>query len=275
MTVELLNREEELTKTDRRILDFISGHPEEFLFSSIGQLAERLQVSEATISRFARHAGYRDFKELKQHVMDKNSGKGPAKKMAATLLKEESFRVESWLRYQQECLQKTMEEMDEEAFERAAGAVAGARRVFIHAKNASGAMGELLFFRLRRSGIDVTRIPASGSEMLEGLAQAKEGDLVVFFAFSKLSAESRIILDYQRQAGYQTLCFTARSYLPKEDSADISLYVYRGEAGEYHSMAAPAAMIDALVLAVSEKLESHTAENLNRIHQLKERYRKR
>ena len=184
MTVELLNREEELTKTDRRILDFISGHPEEFLFSSIGQLAERLQVSEATISRFARHAGYRDFKELKQHVMDKNSGKGPAKKMAATLLKEESFRVESWLRYQQECLQKTMEEMDEEAFERAAGAVAGARRVFIHAKNASGAMGELLFFRLRRSGIDVTRIPASGSEMLEGLAQAKEGDLVVFFAFS-------------------------------------------------------------------------------------------
>lgn len=142
-------------------------------------------------------------------------------------------------------------------------------------KNASGAMGELLFFRLRRSGIDVTRIPASGSEMLEGLAQAKEGDLVVFFAFSKLSAESRIILDYQRQAGYQTLCFTARSYLPKEDSADISLYVYRGEAGEYHSMAAPAAMIDALVLAVSEKLESQTAENLNRIHQLKERYRKR
>ena len=59
-------------------------------------------------------------------MMDKNSGKGPAKKMAATLLKEESFRVESWLRYQQECLQKTMEEMDEEAFERAAGAVAGA-----------------------------------------------------------------------------------------------------------------------------------------------------
>lgn len=275
MTVELLNREEELTKTDRRILDFISGHPEEFLFSSIGQLAERLQVSEATISRFARHAGYRDFKELKQHVMDKNSGKGPAKKMAATLLKEESFRVESWLRYQQECLQKTMEEMDEGSFERAAGAVAGARRVFIHAKNASGAMGELLFFRLRRSGIDVARIPASGSEMLEGLAQAKEGDLVVFFAFSKLSAESRIILDYQRQAGYQTLCFTARNYLPKEDCADISLYVYRGEAGEYHSMAAPAAMIDALVLAVSEKLESQTAENLNRIHQLKERYRKR
>ena len=34
-------------------------------------------------------------------------------------------------------------------------------------------------------------------------------------------------------------------------------------------------MIDALVLAVSEKLESQTAENLNRIHQLKERYRKR
>lgn len=275
MTVELLGSEEELTKTDRRILDFISGHPEEFLFSSIGQLAKRLQVSDATISRFARHAGYRDFKELKQHVMDKNSGKGPAKKMAATLLKEGTFNAATWLRFQQECLQKTMDGMDGEAFEQAACAVAGARRVFIHAKNASGAMGELLFFRLRRSGVDVARIPSSGSEMLEGLAQAKEEDLVIFFAFSKLSAESRIILDCQREAGYQTVAFTARSYLPKEDSADISLYVYRGEAGEYHSMAAPAAMIDALVLAVSEKRESQTAENLNRIHQLKERYRKK
>ena len=48
MTVELLNREEELTKTDRRILDFISGHPEEFLFSSIGQLAER-QIGRAHV----------------------------------------------------------------------------------------------------------------------------------------------------------------------------------------------------------------------------------
>ena len=103
--------------------------------------------------------------------------------MAATLLKEEPFRVESWLRYQQECLQKTMEEMDEEAFERAAGAVAGARRVFIHAKKRLGSHGRTALFRLRRSGIDVTRIPASGSEMLEGWPRRRKAIWLSFSPF--------------------------------------------------------------------------------------------
>ena len=54
MTVELLKKEEELTRADRKILEFIGSNTEEFLFLGIGQLAERLEVSEATISRFER-----------------------------------------------------------------------------------------------------------------------------------------------------------------------------------------------------------------------------
>ncbi len=61
----------------------------------IGQLAERLEVSEATISRFARHAGYRDFKHLKQSVMQQSREKGPARKIARTLQKEEVFRLQN------------------------------------------------------------------------------------------------------------------------------------------------------------------------------------
>ena len=88
-------------------------------------------------------------------------------------------------------------------------------------------------------------LPSGGSELLEGLAQAGEGDLVVLFSFSKVSWEGRTILDYQKQAGYRTLAFTSRSYLPEDQRADINLFAYRGEPKEYHSMAAPAALLDA------------------------------
>ena len=53
------------TKSDLKIMDFIENYTDEFLFMSIGQLAERLGMSEATVSRCARHLGYRDFKEMK------------------------------------------------------------------------------------------------------------------------------------------------------------------------------------------------------------------
>ena len=96
-------------------------------------------------------------------------------------------------------------------------------------------------FRLRRLGIEVVLLPSGGSEVLEGLSQARSDDLVVLFSFSKVSREGRMILAYQKQARYRTLAFTSRSYLPEDERADMNLFVYRGEAKEYHSMTAPAA----------------------------------
>ena len=47
----------ELTRAEQKILDYINTNTDTFLFSSIGQLAERLELSDATVSRFARHVG--------------------------------------------------------------------------------------------------------------------------------------------------------------------------------------------------------------------------
>ena len=42
-------------------------------------------------------------------------------------------------------------------------------------------------FRLRRLGIEAVLLPSGGSEVLEGLSQARSDDLVVLFSFSKVS----------------------------------------------------------------------------------------
>ena len=65
---------------------------------------------------------------------------------------------------QRYCLEKTLELLDPAQFDRAAQAVAGAKRVFVYAKNASRSMAELLAFRLRRIGVDVHAIPAGGKQ---------------------------------------------------------------------------------------------------------------
>ena len=108
--------------------------------------------------------------------------------------------------------------------------------------------------------------------MVEGLALAGAGDLVVTFGFSKLSAEGRTILAMREQAGYRTLLFTGRVYQEPEQQADINLYVCRGEANEYHSMTAPAFVVDALVLAVSAQLGDAAVRRLETIRRFKETY---
>lgn len=257
----------ELTRAEQKILDYINTNTDAFLFSSIGQLAQQLELSDATVSRFARHVGCRDFKALKALVMEQASG--PAVKMAGTLQQEESFSPQSWLTRQQEYLEKTAQLLSTQEFKTAVEAICSARTVFLHGKNASAALAQLLHFRLRRVGVRVSLLPSGGAELLEGLIQAGPEDLVVLFSFSKLSREGRILLEQSRVFGYHTLALVGRTCLPAEERAEISLFAYRGTEKEYHSMAAPAALVDALVIAVTERLGAKGTERLQALHRLK------
>lgn len=260
----------ELTRADQKILDYINTNTDAFLFCSIGQLARQLQLSDATVSRFARHAGCADFKALKGMVMEQAAG--PAAKMAGTLAGQGEFSPVDWLEQQQLYLQKTAQQLSREEFEQAVQTLAQADRIFLHGKNASAPLAQMLAFRLRRLGLQVSLLPSGGSELLEGLVQAREGDVVVMFSFAKLSREGRIILDRSKAAGYRTLAFVSRTCIPAEERADVSLFVYRGQEQEYHSMAAPTALLDALVVAVSQRLGKQAAERLENLHQIKKKY---
>ena len=98
---------DKLTPAEENLLEFIEGNREEFLFMTIGQLAEQMGTSEATISRFARHMGCLDFKQLKTVVIEQNHLEGPAGKLAGTLLLKDSFQAACYLKQQQLYLEKT------------------------------------------------------------------------------------------------------------------------------------------------------------------------
>lgn len=273
MPITFPSMPDKLTANEAALLEFINQHSDRFLFLSIAQLAETLSMSEATVSRFARHVGCRDFKHLKQVVLAQTQTRtGPADKLAATLAEGDGAPLPHWLEQQRYCLEKTEALLDPAEFHRAVQAIVEARRVFVYAKNASRSMAELLRFRLRRIGVDVRLLAGAGNELLEGLAAAGPGDLVVVFSFSKRSTEGAILLDWQREAGYRTLLFTGQLSPLPNPQPDIRLFVYRGEANEYHSMAAPAAIVDALVLGVSAKLGDRAVDRLARLRALKQRY---
>ena len=117
-------------------------------------------------------------------------------------------------------------------------------------------------------------LPSGGTEMLEGLVSIQPDDLVVLFGLSKVSSEVQAILDYQNEIGYSSIMLTGRLYSSPNQQADINLFVYRGEENEYHSMSTPSAVIDALVIALSDRLGSNAVANLNNVKKLKNKYGK-
>ena len=60
--------------------------------------------------------------------------------------------------------------------------------------------------------------------------------------------------------------------LRKTSKANISLLSYRGEPEEYHSMTAPMAVIDALIVQVAAAMGDKAVEPLEQLHALKQEY---
>ena len=261
------------TKTEQQIIEFICQNPNSFLTVSISQLARRLEVSDATISRFAGRAGYQDFKELKTAVANAMEGAGPAEKLKESISSEKNAGLEQFLLHQQDCIQKTLERMDRQAFFQAAEAICQADSIYIHGKGASHCLAQLLAFRLKRFGKRVCLMPSGGSELFEDLVHAKAGDALITFGFQKLPAEAKILLKQGQAAGCRTILFCSRIYTELESADPIRLFIYRGEPEEYHSMTAAMAVLDALVLEIASAMGERAVEQLDRLHQLKGQYR--
>ena len=75
-----------------------------------------------------------------------------------------------------------------------------------------------------------------------------------------------MILEYQNRRGTAPSPLPAAAICRKTSGRTLNLFVYRGETKEYHSMTAPAALIDALVVAVSEKLGDEAVQRLSNLH---------
>ncbi len=253
-------------------MDYFYQHLSSIPRLSIGELSAQLGVSSATLSRFARHVGYRDFKELKTAILEQTQEEPPAQKLFVTLDQPGTLDVAALLSHQQYCLAKTIENSSSAEAERAVEAMVSARKVFLYGKGAAHWLSGLLQFRLNRFSMQTVLLPGGGSELFEALVHAGEGDIVVLFGFSKLPREARVILRHSKKAGYRTVLITSMLFNGEADRADINLFVYRGEASEYHSMAAPAALVDALVVLIAERLGETGLQRLKDLYQLKELY---
>ncbi|PXV93462.1 RpiR family transcriptional regulator [Lachnotalea glycerini] len=262
------------TKTERKIINYIYENPSSFVHISISELAKRLGTSESTISRFARHTGYADFKELRNAVLCHLEGNSsPAEKLNHTIYKQDLSSFDGMLHYQQFCIEKTLTLLDEEQLEAAMSAIIEANTIYIYAKGAAVSIAQLLKFRLSRFGFRIVLLPPGSSELFEFMNFITADDVVFLIGFQKTPREAEVLLKHQSIVPYKTILISSRLYNNAELLPTIQLYTYRGEPNEYHSMTAPIALVDALVLMIASRIGENATKDLKQLHSLKEKYK--
>ena len=141
-TIEELRRQyDRLTQSQKRIAEYIIEHSQEVAFSTVDQMAERLDVNPSTIVRFAYRLGLNGFTDLQERMQElvrgqlSRIGDPVSESEAAGHLEGTSFGAS--LSHDWQSLHHTIAGFDAAAFDRAVNALARARRVYVVAELSS------------------------------------------------------------------------------------------------------------------------------------------
>ncbi len=270
---QLFNRNlNNFTKNQKLIANFVENNITRIIYMTESEIAKEVKISTASVSRFWGAVGYKNFKEFKQSLVEKHHV-NPAYKMQSLINKIEKNDLPfNMLELAEQYLADTSTKLSRESFYNAVAAIKNARQIHVFAPGISSGLADLLRFRLRRYGLWVNHIEKGGNELFESLMHLTEVDLMIVFAFSTVSLEAQVILDLASKIGFKTLFITDVLVSDIIGQADITLYSYRGPMWEFHSMVAPTALVESLIVGVGMENQETTIEKLEYLNRLRKQY---
>jgi len=271
---QINERFDRLTKSEKKIAAYLMRNYEEAAFLSAADLAKRLEISEATVVRFAYSLDLSGYPQLRQQLQElvkhKISHAYRVRKKLAEL-SPEAHIFEQVMAMEMEYLTDAMRTISREAFDEAVRLICGAKRLFVYGLSGSATLAELLEHRLRRFGMEVVPLTQSGREVCEKLLMLTDEDVFFALLFFNLSEVMVSTLDCAKHCGCQVILLTDTLGPHLRDKVDVLLEARRGPVMAFHSLIVPMAVIQALILAVAMADEERALATLDRLDSIRER----
>jgi len=265
-----------LTKSEQRIASYLLANYDEATFLPAAELAQRLDVSEATVVRFARSIGYDGFPELRRALQ----GIFRIKVTPATRLQHKLAELGSspghvltkMVDMEVQYLAEALHSVQPADFDRAVEIILSAKRLFVFGTGPSRILADLVLIRLRRFGIPVITMTESGRDILEELQLMQPQDVVLATGFHRITGELAAVMDYARSLGCRIVFITDTLGPHFKNKADVILSALRGPVSTFHSLAVPMTILNALILAVAMARPEESLAALDRLQQMRAAY---
>lgn len=266
----------DLTKSEKQIADFLRKNQEEAAFLSAGEVAGRLDLSEATLVRFARSLGFDSYpamRELLQENFRRRVTHSARLRSRLDELRESGDIFERLVVSEMDYMTHSLGTVKREAFGRAVSLMNEHKRLFIFGLGPSASLVDLMQLRLARYGHQVVPLTTEGREFLDPLLTMTPDDLLFVICFFDVTPALRLVLDYAREVGCPIIMLTDTLGSILGDQADVVLSAKRGPVSGFHSLVVPMTIINALLLAIAGE-RGEAMDHLDRLDLLRERLKK-
>jgi DNA-binding MurR/RpiR family transcriptional regulator len=264
----------QLTKSEKRIADYLRKNQEESAFLSAGEVADRLGLSEATIVRFARTLGFGSYPAMRvvlQEAFRRRVTHSARLRGRLDELREAGDIFEKVTVSEIDYLTQALQTIDREALHRTVAYLTGCERIFVFGPGPSESLVHLLNLRLTRFGKHVIQLTMTGREALEPLLLMTDRDLLFAIGFFDVNPTLQIVLDHATEVGCPVVLLTDTLGSVIGDKADVVLAAKRGPVSAFHSLVVPMTIVNTLLLEIANQNLEGVTSNLDRLDQLRDR----
>lgn len=183
----------ELHRAERKLGMFLLDFPGDLASYDAQELARLSGVSKATVSRFVRRIGFESYEAARRAAReDRQSGSRhflahaesvPAESQLSVSMQEEWANV-AW----------TFERIDPAALDALAGAITGARKVWLLGYRISRVFADYLYWQLVKVVEEAAVIPQAGESLGEHVAAIRPEDLVICVGLRRRMANTEAAL---------------------------------------------------------------------------------
>jgi len=257
-----------LTKSEKSIANYLRKNQEESAFLSAAELAQQLDLSEATLVRFARTLGYSSYPAMRtvlQESFRRRVTHSVRLRGKLDELRDSGDIFERLVISEMDYLTQALETVDRVALNKAVELLKTRKRVFVLGLGPSISLVDLIQIRLGRFGHQVIPLTNSGREIVEPLLLMTKDDLVFTICFFDVTPALQLVLDYANQVECPVIMLTDTLGSIIGDKADVVLAAKRGPVSKFHSLVIPMTIINTLLLALASEDQEDVINHLDKL----------
>jgi DNA-binding MurR/RpiR family transcriptional regulator len=256
-----------LRAAEQRVADFILTHPDELIYLTVTELAERTNTSESTVVRLCQKVGYKGYQEFK--IVLARDLVEPTTEIYAAIEPDDDLATVKTKVFQAnaQALRDTIEVLEDAQLERAVDALARARRIDIYGVGGSAPLALDAYHKFLKLGLAPVAL-SDGDLMAMSSSLLGPGDVALGISHTGASRDVTDALGRAKKQGATAICITHRSTSPITKVSDIVLVTaakqtaFRSDASS--SRIAQLTIIDTLYVGVAHKNHARSLEMIER-----------
>ena len=263
------------SKGQRKIASFILESYDKAAFMTASRLGKKVGVSESTVVRFAFELGYDGYPDMQRSLqkMIRNRLTTVQRIEVTNDRLGDQDLLSMVLQSDIEKIRMTLEELDRDSFEKAVDAIVSARKIYIIGVRSSAAIASFLHFYFNLIFENVVLVSAStASEVFESLLWVGEGDVVIGVSFPRYSSRTVQAMSFARDRGATTIAITDGEASPLFPISRYALMARSDMASFVDSLVAPLSLVNALLVAVSQRRNDDLARTFRTLEGIWDEY---